>query len=214
MEYPAIKSNHGSLANLFISEAAGSFSPCLLNHPLSCFAYVSVPAEEHHAPKALCPGAQHGARSLPTTLGAASESILAGLWSTCPCWAALGKPSKQKTWLWTSYSKGHLFSDSNCPAISGNFHTMHRYSMRILYGMADPQSGLFNVHTKMAVCQSQLPHGVDVSHGDSLHADPASLQQQQKNGTHALSLFFFSKVWHKQRVFSAEELFPVQQQLK
>lgn len=98
----------------------------------------------------------------------------------CPCWTALGKPLEQKTVAVNILLQRHLFSSSNCPAISGNFHTMHRYSMRILYEMADLQSALFSVHTKMAMCQSQLPHGVDVSHRDSLHADPASIQQQQK----------------------------------
>lgn len=69
-EHPAIKSNHGSLANLFIHEAAGSCLPCLCSHLLflpcrsaMCTLWSTMP------PKPFAPGAQHRAGCLPKMLG-------------------------------------------------------------------------------------------------------------------------------------------------
>lgn len=70
VEHPAIKSNHGSLANLFIHEAAGSFLPCLCSLPLflpcrsaMCTLRSILP------PKPFAAGAQHRAGYLPKMLG-------------------------------------------------------------------------------------------------------------------------------------------------
>lgn len=116
LQHPAIKSNHGSLANLFMHEAAVSFLPCF--HPPPPFFALhehDVHSEGHNVPKPLrlkCSAQSHRA---PWNAPLKHFMPIGG------CRPALGPNLSQ-------FSR-HLFSSSNCPAINGHFPAVCSYSM-------------------------------------------------------------------------------------